>query len=47
MVKQFAPSRTDADDVWVLLPKIAVHHGPAFDTGGPRVRGSAAGHAWS
>lgn len=33
MVKQFAPSRIDADDVWELLPRISVQHQPAFDQG--------------
>jgi 2-methylcitrate dehydratase PrpD len=39
LVKQFAPDRIDADDVWALLPRIRVHHQPAFDEGGPQARG--------
>jgi 2-methylcitrate dehydratase PrpD len=41
MVKQFAPARIDADDVWALLPRITVRHDPAFDAGGPLQRGRA------
>ncbi|WP_202801119.1 MmgE/PrpD family protein [Cupriavidus basilensis] len=39
LVPQFAPSRIDADDVWALLPRIAVRHDPEFDAGGQRGRG--------
>jgi 2-methylcitrate dehydratase PrpD len=39
MVKQFAPERIDADDVWALLPKIDVRHDPGFDAGGQTARG--------
>lgn len=39
LVPQFAPARIDADDVWALLPRIAVRHDPAFDAGGQRARG--------
>ncbi|CAN5339554.1 MmgE/PrpD family protein [soil metagenome] len=39
MVAQFSPARIDADDVWALLPRIAVLHEPAFDAGGPLGRG--------
>lgn len=30
MVKQFAPSRIDSDDVWALIPRIEVRDDPAF-----------------
>lgn len=33
MVRQFTPSRIDADDVWDLLARIEVRHQPAFDVG--------------
>lgn len=39
MVKQFAPARIDADDVWALIPRIEVRHQPEFDAGGPLKRG--------
>lgn len=41
MVRQFAPARIDADDVWALLPRITVRHEPAFDAGGPLKRGQS------
>ena len=31
MVQQFAPQRTDRDDVWQLIPEITAHHDPEFD----------------
>lgn len=34
MVKQFAPSRIDADDVWALIPRVEVRNDTAFDEGG-------------
>lgn len=39
MVREFAPARIDADDVWALIPRIEAHHEPAFDQGGPTGRG--------
>lgn len=39
LVPQFAPSRIDADDVWALLPRIAVRHDPGFDAAGQHGRG--------
>lgn len=39
MVKQFAPNRIDRDDVWAIIPRIAVHHDDAFDKEGPMSRG--------
>src|SRR5207253_139527 len=41
LVPQFAPARIDADDVWALLPRIAVRHEPEFDAGGQRARARA------
>lgn len=41
MVRQFAPARIDADDVWKLIPRIEAHHDPAYDAGGPAGRGRA------
>lgn len=41
MVREFAPARIDADDVWALIPRIEAHHDPAYDTGGPTGRGRA------
>jgi aconitate decarboxylase len=38
MVRQFAPSRIDSDDVWALIPKVEVRNDPAFDVGGPAKR---------
>ncbi|MEI9984046.1 MAG: MmgE/PrpD family protein [Aliidongia sp.] len=32
MLRQFAPERIDAEDVWALIPKIRARHEPAFDT---------------
>ncbi|MGP1664909.1 MAG: hypothetical protein ACTS5I_03130 [Rhodanobacter sp.] len=40
MVNQFSPQRIDSDDVWRIIPKIAVRHDPEFDEGGPLKRGS-------
>ena len=34
MVRQFTPSRIDADDVWEMLARIEVKHDPAFDRPG-------------
>ena len=31
MLRQFAPQRIDAEDVWALIPKIRAHHAPEFD----------------
>ena len=31
MLKQFAPQRIDAEDVWALIPRIRAHHAPEFD----------------
>jgi 2-methylcitrate dehydratase PrpD len=31
MVQQFAPQRSDRDDVWRLIPRITAHHDPEFD----------------
>ena len=39
MVRQFAPARIEADDVWALIPRIQAHHEPAFDGGGMAGRG--------
>lgn len=39
MVAQFAPGRVDADDVWQLLPRVAVRHDPEFDKLGVTGRG--------
>ncbi len=40
MVKQFAPSRINQDDVWALIPRIKALHNPAFDQLGPTGRGN-------
>ncbi|MDB5859051.1 MAG: hypothetical protein JWQ76_2740 [Ramlibacter sp.] len=39
MVAQFAPGRIDADDVWALLPRVAVRHDAEFDKLGITGRG--------
>ena len=41
MVREFAPARIDADDVWALIPRIEAHHDPVYDTGGATGRGRA------
>ena len=41
MVKQFAPQRIDADDVWALIPRIKVRHNEEFDKLGPAGRGQS------
>ncbi len=38
MVKQFTPARIDSDDVWALLPCIAVRYQPDFDSTDPLKR---------
>ena len=39
MVRQFAPSRINRDDVWALIPRIRAVHNPEFDKLGPTGRG--------
>ncbi len=39
LVKQFVPERINSDDVWEMLPRIAVRHEPEFDAAGPLKRG--------
>jgi aconitate decarboxylase len=40
LAHQFVLPRLDADDVWALMQRVAVHHEPAFDTLGPMARGA-------
>jgi aconitate decarboxylase len=40
LAHQFVTPRLDADDVWTLMARIAVHHDPAFDQLGPMARGA-------
>ncbi len=39
MVRQFSPSRIDADDIWKLILRIEANHDPEFDKAGREGRG--------